>query len=174
MISGRRESVIRHINNPRIHSGQALAVPYIEFISRSKNGTPVSSSAYVSRSRMKTNGSPLVEETFYDKLAKRIEEINLEKLLKGLLILEARGYIKSSYHQDSRCPQRSVLKQVTHYLGENIFAIRGRLCPKCITIEPKIYGFGSAINASFFLYFTRYIPNVLIYLLCHTQRSMRV
>ena len=66
--------------NPRIHAGQALVVPYIEFISRSKNGTPVASSAYVYRSRIKTNGSPLVEETFYDKLAKRIEEINLEKL----------------------------------------------------------------------------------------------
>ena len=40
MISGRRESVIRHINNPRIHAGRALAVPYVEFISRFKNGTP--------------------------------------------------------------------------------------------------------------------------------------
>jgi len=84
MISGRRESVVRHINNPRIHAGQALAVPYIEFISRSKNGTPVASSAYVYRSRIKTNGSPLVEETFYDKLAKRIEEINLEKLVERI------------------------------------------------------------------------------------------
>jgi hypothetical protein len=108
MISGRRESVVRHINNPRIHAGQALAVPYIEFISRSKNGTPVASSAYVYRSRIKTNGSPLVEETFYDKLAKRIEEINLEKLAKGLLILEAGGYIKSSYHRDFRLVHRNI------------------------------------------------------------------
>jgi hypothetical protein len=108
MISGKRESVVRHINNPRIHAGQALAVPYIEFISRSKNGTPVASSAYVYRSRIKTNGSPLVEETFYDKLAKRIEEINLENLAKGLLILEAGGYIKSSYHRDFRLVHRNM------------------------------------------------------------------
>jgi hypothetical protein len=151
MISGRRESVIRHINNPRIHAGQALAVPYIEFISRSKNGTPISSSAYVYRSRMKTMyGSPLVKETFYDKLVKRIEDINLEKF--------AERFTNSGstwLHQEQLPPtfplgpRRSMLKQVTHYLGENIFAIRGHLCPKCITIEPEIYGFGSAVNANF-------------------------
>ena len=150
MISGRRESVVRHINNPRIHAGQALVVPYIEFISRSKNGTPIASSAYVYRSRIKTNGSPLVEETFYDKLAKRIEEINLEKLAERFTNTGS-----TWLHQEqlpSRFPlgpQKYGVKQVIHYLGENIFAIRGRLCPKCITIEPKIYGFGSAINATF-------------------------
>lgn len=92
----------------------------------------------------------MVEETFYDKLAKRIEEINLEKLAERFTNTGS-----TWLHQEqlpSRFPlgpQKYGVKQVIHYLGENIFAIRGRLCPKCITIEPKIYGFGSAINATF-------------------------
>jgi hypothetical protein len=151
MISGRRESVIRHINNPRIHAGRALAVPYVEFISRFKNGTPFSSSAYVYRSRIKTmHRPPMVEETLYDRLVKRIEEINLEKLAERFTNTGS-----TWLHQEQLPPrfplgpQRPVLRQVTHYSGENIFAIRGHLCPKCITIEPKIHGFGSAINANF-------------------------
>ena len=151
MISGRRESVIRHINNPRIHAGRALAVPYVEFISRFKNGTPFSSSAYVYRSRIKImHRPPMVEETLYDRLVKRIEEINLEKLAERFTNTGS-----TWLHQEQLPPrfplgpQRPVLRQVTHYSGENIFAIRGHLCPKCITIEPKIHGFGSAVNANF-------------------------
>jgi len=151
MISGRRESVIRHIKNPRIHAGRALAVPYVEFISRFKNGTPISSSAYVYRSRIKTmHKPPLVEETLYDRLVKRIEEKNFEKLAERFTNTGS-----TWLHQEQLPPrfplghQRPALKQVTHYSGESIFAIRGRLCPKCITIEPKIYGFGSAVNANF-------------------------
>jgi hypothetical protein len=151
MISGRRESVIRHINNPRIHAGRALAVPYVEFISRFKNGTPFSSSAYVYRSRIKTmHRPPMVEETLYDRLVKRIEEINLEKLAERFTNTGStwlhQGQLPPRFPLG---PQRPVLRQVTHYSGENIFAIRGHLCPKCITIEPKIHGFGSAVNANF-------------------------
>ncbi len=150
MISGRKESVIRHINNPRIHAGRALAIPYVEYISRFKNGTPVSSSAHLYRSRIKSmHGPPIVEETFYDKLVKKIEEINVEKFAEGFTNTGGTWLHQGRFPpRFLHGPQRSMLKQVTHYKGGSIFAIRGRLCPKCITIEPIIYGYGSAVNAS--------------------------
>ena len=94
---------------------------------------------------------PLVEETsLYDRLVKRIEEKNFEGLAERFTNTGS-----TWLHQEQLPPRfplghhRPALKQVTHYSGESIFAIRGRLCPKCITIEPKIYGFGSAVNANF-------------------------
>ena len=93
---------------------------------------------------------PMVEETLYDRLVKRIEEINLEKLAERFTNTGStwlhQGQLPPRFPLG---PQRPVLRQVTHYSGENIFAIRGHLCPKCITIEPKIHGFGSAVNANF-------------------------
>jgi hypothetical protein len=32
MASGRRESVQRHINNPRIHDGNAIAIPFVQYL----------------------------------------------------------------------------------------------------------------------------------------------
>jgi hypothetical protein len=150
MISGRKESVIRHINNPRIHVGRAIAIPYVDYISRFKNGTPVSSSAYLNRSRIKfMHRPPIVEETFYDKLVKKIEEINVEKFAEGFTNTGSMWLHQGRFPPRFPLgPLRSMLKQVTHYTGGNIFAIRGRLCPKCTTIEPIIYGYGSAVNAS--------------------------
>jgi hypothetical protein len=99
MISGRKESVIRYINNPRIHAGKALAIPYVEYISRFKNGMPVSSSAYLYRSRKSMNRSTVVEETFYDKLLRKIEEINVEKFAEGFTNTGSMWTIIKSYYQ---------------------------------------------------------------------------
>lgn len=75
MISGRKESIIRHIVNPCIHAGHALAVPYVDYIASFKTGIPVFSSAHLHRSRNKSIRRPLIsEESLFDKIWEKIEE----------------------------------------------------------------------------------------------------
>jgi hypothetical protein len=75
MISGRKESEIRHIVNPRIHAGHALAIPYVDYIASFKIGIPVFSSAHLYRSRNKSIRGPLINgESLFDKIWEKIEE----------------------------------------------------------------------------------------------------
>lgn len=42
MASGRKESVQHHIDNPRIHNGNANVVPYVQYLAgRQEERTPV-------------------------------------------------------------------------------------------------------------------------------------
>jgi hypothetical protein len=150
MVSGRSESVVRHVRNPRIHGGQAAVIPFVDYIVMSKNRATVSSCAHMYRSRIDSVfRKPIAGATFFDKVQKKIQEIKVEMIAKNLTDPSSSCFHYGQYVPTFAFPlQRPVVTRVTHYLGENIFAIRGHLCSKCLTIKPTIYVYGSAAKAN--------------------------
>ncbi len=146
MFSGRRESVMRHINNPRIHSGRALTIPFIDYISGIRNriqGPSLNDRFYAgANTGIKT---PKVENGFFDRLWIEIEQIYLKRTAES--IANAWQY-QGQYSARLSTASGSTIKRILHYSGERIFAIRGVLCSRCFTIEPVIFGYGFSEKAN--------------------------
>lgn len=140
MFSGRRESVMRHINNPRIHSGRALTIPLVDYISGIRNriqGPSLNDLFYLgTNTGIKT---PKVENGFFDRLWKEVEQIYLKRTAES--IANAWQY-QGQYSARLSTASGSTIKRFVHYSGEKVFAIRGVLCSRCLTIEPVIVGYG--------------------------------
>ncbi|HEY7107962.1 MAG TPA: hypothetical protein VH415_00895 [Nitrososphaeraceae archaeon] len=146
MFSGRRESVMRHINNPRIHSGRALTIPFIDYISGIRNriqGPSLNDHFYPdTNTEIKT---PNVENGLFDRLWKEVEQIHLKRTAES--IVNTWQY-QGQYSGGVLTGSRSTIRRIVHYAGEKIFAIRGAFCSKCFTIEPIILGYGSSVKAN--------------------------
>lgn len=140
---------MRHIRNPRIHGGQATAIPFVDYVVMSKDRATVSSCAFIYRSRINSiYREPAAGATFYDKIQKKIEEINVEMIAKRLTNSSSWFYYEQYLPRFAFPVQRPVVTRVTHYVGEKIFAIRGHLCSKCLIIKPMIYAYGSTAKAN--------------------------
>jgi hypothetical protein len=151
MSSSRRESVIRHIANPRIHNGRAQAIPYTDYLVGVRNGIYSPSTAHLYRMRNFSNQLPdnQFEESLLDRIKKKAEERFIdtvaEKLVKPTYDqerpLDATAVAKSAY----RIPQPVALSLPP----ESIFGIAGYICEHCLVIKPKIILFTSSVDNRF-------------------------
>jgi hypothetical protein len=84
MASGRKESVRRHIDNPRIHNGNAIVIPYVQYVAGLAGGAypynihdsfkPHAARDFRSLDERQVNGS------FYDKIQEKIGEKMVDKI----------------------------------------------------------------------------------------------
>jgi hypothetical protein len=138
MASGRRESVQRHINNPRIHNGNAIAIPFVHYLAGLAGG------AYPQRIRnpfrpgaahgFRNPDEQQMKGSFFDRIQERVREKTIEKIAEGMV------------NHTSPSPPLS-MPNITHpiqqppfsYPGENIFGIGGYICDKCLVLKPIIF-----------------------------------
>jgi hypothetical protein len=96
MCSGRKESVLRHINNRRIHNGRAIPIPYIGYLAglhRGLYGHPTAH-RYLQRNRnFPKSTSEFTGRTFFDKLQEKVAEKAIEKFA---------DYFVGSGHESTR------------------------------------------------------------------------
>lgn len=148
MTSSRKESVIRHITNPRIHNGRAQAIPYTDYLAGLRDGiySPTIAHLYRMRSFSKQVPDDQSEESLSDRIEKKVEEKFIdtiaEKLVKPsynqLEPSHAPAVAKSAY----RIPQPAALSLPP----ESIFGIAGYVCKYCLVIKPKIILFTSSVD----------------------------
>ncbi len=144
MCSGRRESVVRHIRNPRIHGGQGRVITYTEYVAGIQMGIyrPTDS---INRQRYRgANGmlSRRLYETdsYIDKLYRKIEEKKLER--DADTIVNPPPAISSKMRSTANLaegPNRSSFSFTT----QDVFGISGYICRSCFTIKPAIYLYSS-------------------------------
>jgi hypothetical protein len=152
MTSSRKESVKRHINNPRIHSGMAWIIPYTDYIAGRQNGSYPLSTAHLYRTRNKilqiNNPDKRYEEDLFDKIERKVEEKLVDRIAENMVQPPL-----SSYHQ-MRYPPAGIansMRKISPYVTpslpiENIFGISGYICKSCLVIKPKIVLFTNSIN----------------------------
>jgi len=148
MTSSRKESVMRHIANPRIHNGRAQVIPYTDYLTGLRDGIYPPSTAHLYRIRRLSNQVPDDQfgESILDKINKKVEEKYIdtmaEKLVKPsfnqLEPSHAPAFAKSAY----RIPQPVSLSLPP----ESIFGITGYLCNNCLVIKHKIILFNSTVD----------------------------
>jgi hypothetical protein len=88
MSSGRRESVWRHIKNPRIHNGQAKPIPFVEYVAGRQSGfcPPNSANNYLRRKNRSFNSAfhsihePDILSKFQGKIQDKILDGFADKL----------------------------------------------------------------------------------------------
>jgi hypothetical protein len=150
MSSSRKESVIRHIANPRIHNGRAQAIPYTDYIVGVRNGIYSPSSAHLYRIRNLSHQLPddHFEESFSDKIEKKVEErfidMIAEKLVKPSSNQDVPAHTPAVEKSAYRIPQAAALSLPP----ESIFGIAGYICESCLVIKPKIILFTSSVPYS--------------------------
>ena len=140
MTSSRKEGVMRHIANPRIHNGRAQAIPYTDYLAGLRDGIYSPSTAHLYRMRRLSNQVPDEQsgQSLSDRIEKKVEEKLIdtmaEKLVKPsynqLETSHAYAIAKSAY----RTPQPAALSLPP----ESIFGITGYICKHCLVIKPKI------------------------------------
>ncbi len=140
MCSGRKESVDRHIQNPRIHNGRAIPIPYVEYIAGFQRGLygPPTAYQYLRRNRNIRHGT---EKTLLDKFHEKFAEITIEKFADnavGFAFGQNRTFIPSR-----RPNQRAFSTQGFYFSKKMVFGIEGYICRLCMTINPIIFTFSS-------------------------------
>jgi hypothetical protein len=145
MTSSRKESVIRHIVNPRIHNGRAQAIPYTDYMAGLRAGIYPPTTAHLYRMRRFSN-QVTDEVSLSDRIERKVEEKYIdmiaEKIVKPsynqLEPSHAPVFAKSAY----KMPQPAALSLPP----EKIFGIAGYVCNNCLVIKPKIILFNSSVD----------------------------
>ena len=142
MCSGRKESVLRHIDNRRIHNGRAIPIPYLEYLAgihRGLYGHPTAH-RYLQRNRnFPKSTSEFTGRTFFDRLQEKVAEKTIEKFADDIVEI---GHESSRISSLSRhFNQCVILQQAYRCLREDIFGFGGYVCSECRTINPIILRF---------------------------------
>ena len=147
MSSGRKESVRRHINNPRIHDGRAFPIPYVEYLAGLQSGSygPPTAYRYLRRNRSMQEGiTVLTERTYLDKVQEKVAEKAIEKLADnavGIMFEQNRAPLPT-HHPN----QQAFSVQGFSFSKEKIFGIGGYICRYCTTINAIIFTFSSQLE----------------------------
>jgi len=149
MASGRKESVRRHIDNPRIHNGNAIAIPYVLYVARLAGGAY----PYKIHDSFEQKGARWVRdsymqhanESFLDKIEVKIEEKLVDKIAQEAVY---RTFLLPP--PILPMPKINYLNQQAffNYPGEKIFGIGDYICKNCLVIKPIIYLYGINSNDS--------------------------
>ncbi len=148
MSSSRRESVLRHIANPRIHNGRAQAIPYTDYLAGLREGIYPPTTAHLYRMRSFANRVPDDQfgDSIIDKIDKKVEEKYIdtmaEKLVKPSYNLSAPSHAPAFAKSAHRIPQPVAVSLPP----EGIFGITGYICNNCLVIKPKIILFTSSVD----------------------------
>lgn len=148
MTSSRKESVMRHIANPRIHNGRAQAIPYTDYLAGLRDGIYSPTTAHLYRMRSLSNQAP--DEQFGESLSDRIEKKVEEKFVDTI----AERLVRPSYNhlEPSLAPAiakslyRKPQPAALSLPPESIFGIAGYVCKYCLVIKPKIILFTNSID----------------------------
>lgn len=148
MASGRKESVQRHIDNPRIHNGNANVVPYVQYLAGLARGAypcnihnsfkPKIAHAFRNPDGQQVNAS------FFDRIQEKIDEKMVDKIAE-----EAVSPTRTTTTASSLLPRLPNSTYPIHqppirYPRENMFGIGGHLCKKCLFVEPIFYLYSTA------------------------------
>lgn len=148
MTSSRKESVMRHIANPRIHNGRAQAIPYNDYLAGLREGIYPPTTAHLYRMRSFANQvtDDQFGESIIDKIDKKVEEKYIdtiaEKLVKPSYNLLAPSHALAFARPAYRIPQPAPVSLPP----EGIFGISGYVCNNCLVIKPKIILFNSSVD----------------------------
>jgi hypothetical protein len=151
MSSSRKESVLRHIANPRIHNGRAQAIPYTDYLAGLRNGIYPPTTAHLNRMRRFSNQVP--DDQFGESLSDRIETKVEEKFIDTI----AEKLVKPSYNQLEPYHAPAVTKSAYRIPQpaaqslppESIFGIIGYVCKQCLVIKPKIILYTRSVDNRF-------------------------
>jgi hypothetical protein len=147
MASGRKESVQRHIDNPRIHNGNAIVIPYELYIARLAGGAyPYNIHDSFKQKDARWVRDSYVQhanESFLDKIEVKIEEKLVDKIAQEAVY---RPFLLPP--PILPMPNINYLNQQAffNYPGEKIFGIEGYICEHCLIIKPTIYLYGIDSN----------------------------
>jgi hypothetical protein len=146
MFSGRRESVVRHIMNPRIHGGHGRVISYTEYVAGIQMGIyrPVDS-FYRQRNRG-ANGTLLGRlcepDSYLDKLLREIEVKQIERHADVIVNAHAIFSKRISMANSTEVPNVSRFS----FTRDDIFGISGYICSTCFTIKPAVLLYSSFSN----------------------------
>jgi hypothetical protein len=145
MASGRRESVQRHINNPKKHNGNARVISFVEYLAGLASGA-YSIVSNPSRTRAPYNVRNLEDQqtkgSFFDRIQKKVEEKILDKIAENA----ANQTMPSPPSLSTPNISYLIHQQSFSYPGENIFGIGDYVCPNCYFIKPIIYPYKIVSN----------------------------
>jgi hypothetical protein len=133
MTSGRKESVRRHIRNPRIHSGNARIIPYIEYVAGLQVGIyqPIHN---LYRQRHRESDQSLLgseaSNTLEDKIYRRVQEKTLDKIADGIVNRQW-TFNHTPRRNRKSSPAAAKISRPT-YLKQDIFRILMTLNPHII------------------------------------------
>lgn len=141
MASGRRESVQRHIDNPRWHKGNATAIPFVDYLAGLKAGIypPSIYNLFTSRDKVAHHSSseaPL-SGNFFDKIHEKVIEKTIENIAERM-VNPASSVPQFPLMQN---PAYSFRQQPFSFPGEDIFGIGGYICSSCLVIKPVIFSY---------------------------------
>lgn len=141
MASGRRESVQRHINNPKIHNGRAHAIPFVEYLAGLARGT-YNHIIHIKTRHAHGFQNPDEQSSLMDRIQERVMEKIIDKTAEEMV------------SNTSSSPQFSSIPNIPYPFpqnrfsipGEKIFGIGGYICQKCDVIKPVIYAYPDESN----------------------------
>lgn len=146
MASGRRESVQRHIINPRIHNGKANAIPFVQYLAGLAKGMypHIIHNPFKARAGngIRNHDEQQMKGSFFDRIQERVREKTIDKIAEDI-----------ANHRSS-LPPFLFMPNITYpiqqppfsYPGENIFGICGYICDKCLAIKPIIFSYSITSN----------------------------
>lgn len=145
MASGRKESVQRHINNPKIHNGDAIAIPFVQYLARLAGGAGQYTLYNPFRTpdvfRLRNSDEQQVKGSFFDRIHEKAMEKTIDKIAERMV-----------NHTTSLTPPFLSMQKGAHqiqqtsfsYPGESIFGIGGYVCEECLIIKPVIFAYSNA------------------------------
>jgi hypothetical protein len=145
MASGRRESVQRHINNPKKHNGNARVISFVEYLA----GLAAGAYSIVSnplRTRppydVRNPEDQQTKGSFFDRIQEKVEE----KMIDRIAEKAANQTMSSSPFLSIPNNSYPIRQQPFSYPGEDIFGIGGYVCPNCCFIKPIIFPYKIVSN----------------------------
>jgi hypothetical protein len=145
MASGRKESVQRHIDNPKIHDGNAHVIPFVEYLAGLASGL-YSIDSNPSRTRAPYNVLNLEDQqtkgSFFDRIQKKVEEKMIDRIAENTV----KQTMPSSPSLSTPNISYPIYQKPFSYPGEDIFGIGGYVCPDCYLIKPIIYPYKIVSN----------------------------
>ena len=149
MTSGRKESVRRHIRNPRIHSGNARIIPYIEHVAGLQVGIyqPIHN---LYRQRHRESDQSLLgseaSNTLEDKIYRRVQEKTLDKIADGIVNRQW-TFNHTPRRNRKSSPAAAKISRPT-YLKQDVFGIGEYICESCLDIKPMIFPYSDDAKSS--------------------------
>src|SRR5919106_1479104 len=142
MASGRKESIQRHIDNPRIHNGNANVVPYVQYVAGLARGAypcnihnsfkPKIAHAFRNSDEQRVNASffDRIQEKIYEKMVDKIAEEAVSPTITTMATSLLPPFPTFTY---------PIYQPPIRYPRENMLGIGGYLCKKCFFLAPIFY-----------------------------------
>jgi hypothetical protein len=143
MASGRKESIQRHIDNPRIHNGNANVVPYVQYVAGLARGAypcnihnsfkPKIAHAFRNPDEQRVNAS------FFDRIQEKIYEKMVDKIAEEAVSPTITTTMATSLLPPFPNFTYPIYQPPIRYPRENMLDIGGYLCKKCFFLAPIFY-----------------------------------